>query len=78
MTVSMKSTKAQMYSEIERLRALCDRQEQQLRAAKPRKGWKRPGGTNYALFAPDACKHFGKKTVTRQEILDYISEVEAA
>ena len=32
MSVSMKSTKAQMYSEIERLRALCDQQEQQLRA----------------------------------------------
>lgn len=34
MSVSMKSTKAQMYSEIERLRALCDQQEQQLRAAR--------------------------------------------
>ena len=82
MTVSMKSTKAQMYSEIERLRALCDRQEQQLRAAKsapkPRKGWKRPGGTDYAKIAPDACKHFGKKAVSREEILQYISEVEAA
>lgn len=33
MSVSMRSTKAQMYSEIERLRALCDLQPQQLRAA---------------------------------------------
>lgn len=33
MSVSMRSTKAQMYSEIERLRALCDWQAQQLRAA---------------------------------------------
>lgn len=33
MSVSMRSTKAQMYSEIERLRALCDLQSQQLRAA---------------------------------------------
>jgi hypothetical protein len=33
MSISMRSTKAQMYSEIERLRALCDWQEQQLRAA---------------------------------------------
>ena len=32
MSVSMRSTKAQMYSEIERLRALCDLQSQQLRA----------------------------------------------
>jgi hypothetical protein len=29
----MRSTKAQMYAEIERLRALCDLQAQQLRAA---------------------------------------------
>lgn len=34
MSVSMKSTKAQMYGEIERLRTLCDQQEQQLRAAR--------------------------------------------
>ena len=33
MSVSMRSTKSQMYSEIERLRALCDLQSQQLRAA---------------------------------------------
>ena len=33
MSVSMRSTKAQMYSEIERLRALCDLQSQQLRDA---------------------------------------------
>lgn len=33
MSVSMRSTKAQMYSEIERFRALCDLQSQQLRAA---------------------------------------------
>lgn len=33
MSVSMRSTKTQMYSEIERLRALCDLQSQQLRAA---------------------------------------------
>lgn len=32
MSVSMRSTKAQMYSEIERLRALCDLQSQQLHA----------------------------------------------
>lgn len=33
MTISMRSTKAQMYAEIERLRALCEQQAQQLRAA---------------------------------------------
>ena len=33
MSVSSRSTKAQMYSEIERLRPLCDHQAQQLRAA---------------------------------------------
>lgn len=33
MPISMRSTKAQMYSEIERLRELCDLQAQQLRAA---------------------------------------------
>lgn len=33
MSISMRSTKAQMYSEIERLRELCDLQSQQLRAA---------------------------------------------
>lgn len=32
MSVSLRSTKTQMYAEIERLRELCDRQEQQLRA----------------------------------------------
>lgn len=32
MSVSMRSTKAQMYSEIERLRDLLDRREQQARA----------------------------------------------
>ena len=32
MSISMRSTKTQMYSEIERLRALCDHQAQQLRA----------------------------------------------
>ena len=31
MSVSMRSTKVQMYSEIERLRVLCDWQAQQLR-----------------------------------------------
>lgn len=36
MPVSMRSTKAQMYAEIERLRALCDLQAQQLRAASQR------------------------------------------
>ena len=33
MSISMRSTKAQMYAEIQRLRALCEAQEQQLRAA---------------------------------------------
>ena len=33
MTVSIRSTKVQMYAEIQRLRALCEAQEQQLRAA---------------------------------------------
>ena len=43
MSVSMRSTKAQMYSEIERLRALCDLQSQQLRAAsQPRKARQAP------------------------------------
>ena len=38
MTISMRSTKAQMYAEIKRLRALCARQEQQLRAvSQPRR-----------------------------------------
>ena len=32
MSISMRSTKAQMYSEVERLRDLLDRQDQQLRA----------------------------------------------
>ena len=51
--------------------------EEQISAApKPRKKW-RPSGTNYGLFAGDACKHFGKKTVSKEEILQYISEVEA-
>lgn len=31
MSTSMKSTKAQMYSEIERLRALCDRQANEIK-----------------------------------------------
>lgn len=31
MSVSMRSTKAQMYAEIQRLRALCDSYEKQLR-----------------------------------------------
>lgn len=34
MSVSTRSTKAQMYSEIERLRTLCDLQSQQLRGIK--------------------------------------------
>ena len=43
MSVSMRSTKAQMYSEIERLRALCDLQSQQLRAAsQPRQARQAP------------------------------------
>lgn len=33
MSITARSTKAQMYAEIERLRALVDQQEQQLRAA---------------------------------------------
>lgn len=44
--------------------------------AKPRNSWRPNGGTNYALFAPDACKHFGVKTVTKEQIYAYISEVE--
>lgn len=43
MSVSMRSTKAQMYAEIERLRALCDLQSQQLRAAsQPRQARQAP------------------------------------
>ena len=43
MSVSMRSTKAQMYSEIERLRELCDLQSQQLRAAsQPRQAHQAP------------------------------------
>lgn len=43
MSVSMRSTKAQMYSEIERLRALCDLQSQQLRAtSQPRQARQAP------------------------------------
>lgn len=34
MSVSMRSTKAQMYAEIQRLRALCDAYEKQREAAK--------------------------------------------
>lgn len=43
MSVSMRSTKTQMYSEIERLRALLDLREQQLRAAsQPRQARQAP------------------------------------
>ena len=43
MSVSMLSTKTQMYSEIEHLRALCDLQAQQLRAAsQPRQAHQAP------------------------------------
>ena len=43
MSISMRSTKAQMYSEIERLRALCDLRSQQLRAAsQPRQARQAP------------------------------------
>lgn len=53
MSVSMRSTKAQMYSEIERLRALCDLQSQQLRAAsQPRQ-------------APDASERSSKLAALR-------------
>lgn len=76
MSISMRSTKKEMYSEIERLRAYCDQLEQQLRAAKPHRN-SRPGKTNFALFAPDACKYFGKRSVTKEEIYDYINAMEA-
>lgn len=47
MSVSMRSTKAQMYSEIERLRALCDLQSQQLLAASPSSPSSRALGASY-------------------------------
>lgn len=54
MTVSMRSTKAQMYAEIERLRALCEAQEQQLRAAS------QPRQPRQAHQAPDLSERRAK------------------
>lgn len=47
-------------------------------ATKPRNSWRPNGGTNYARFAPDACKYFNKKSVSKQEIYDYINACEVA
>lgn len=76
MSISMKSSKAQMYSEIERLRAYCDQLEQQLRAkpaAKPAFVRRSSGFQSLAQYAPAACKHFGVKSVTREQIQEYVA-----
>lgn len=59
MSISMRSTKAQMYSEIERLRALCDMQSQQLRASRSAPSTKQ----SLAQFCAAYCKTHGTRSV---------------
>lgn len=59
MSISMRSTKAQMYSEIERLRALCDFQSQQLRTSRPAPSTK----LSLAQFCANYCKTHGTRSV---------------
>ena len=67
MSVSMKSSKTQMYSEIEMLRARCDRLEQQLRAAKPAPKFTARVQTR-AEGAREYCKHHNVTSVSKQQL----------
>ena len=59
MSISMRSTKAQMYSEIERLRALCDLQSQQLGTPRPAPSTKQ----SLAQFCSAYCATHGTRSV---------------
>lgn len=59
MSISMRSPKAQMYSEIERLRTLCDLQSQQLRASRPAPSTKQ----SLAQFCAAYCQTHGVRSV---------------
>ena len=72
MSVSMKSTKAQMYSEIEMLRARCDRLEQQLRAAPAPKFTTRAPTRSEAAIA--YCKHHNVTSVSKQQLDAWIMQ----
>lgn len=72
MSVSMKSTKVQMYSEIEMLRARCDRLEQQLRAAPAPKFTARVQTRSEAARA--YCKHHDITSVSKQQLDAWMSQ----
>ena len=75
MSISMRSTKAQMYAEIQRLRALCDLQAQQLRAAsQPRQAHQAPDLSERRAKL-EALKTFAKKYRCSARLRDGVIEL---
>lgn len=75
MSISMRSTKAQMYSEIERLRSLCDWQAQQLRATSQPRQTRQDPELSERRAKLEALKAFATKFRTTARLRNGVIEL---